>query len=166
MPVTEITKDVERRRFAITAEFPAPVERVWALYADPRQLEQVWGPPEYPATFVDHDLRPGGRMTYYMTSPEGEKFAGYWDVIEVDEPGAFTFHDGFADAELQPNPDLPVSRNDYTFSATDGGTRAVFTSTFDSAEDLQKVLDMGIEEGATSAINQIDGFLANNHQNA
>jgi DNA-binding transcriptional ArsR family regulator len=60
MPVTDITKDVERRTFAITAEFAAPVERVWALYADPRQLEQVWGPPEYPATFVDHDLRPAG----------------------------------------------------------------------------------------------------------
>ena len=42
----------------------------------------------------------------------------------------------------------------------------MFTSTFDFAEDLQKVLDMGIEEGATSAINQIDGFLANPTQNA
>ena len=166
MPVTDITKDIERRTFAITAEFAAPVERVWGLYADPRQLERVWGPPEYPATFVAHDLRPGGRMTYYMTSPEGERFAGYWDVDEVDEPSGFTFRDGFADADLNPNPDLPVSRNDYTFIATDEGTRAVFTSTFDTAEDLQKVLDMGIEEGATSAINQIDGFLANNTQNA
>ena len=166
MPVTDITKDIERRTFAITAEFAAPVERVWALYADPRQLEQVWGPPEYPATFVAHDLRPGGRMTYYMTSPEGERFAGYWDVDEVDQPSSFAFRDGFADADLNPNPDLPVSRNDYTFVATDEGTRAVFTSTFDSAEDLQKVLDMGIEEGATSAINQIDGFLANTTQNA
>ena len=166
MPVTDITKDIERRTFAITAEFAAPVERVWALYADPRQLEQVWGPPEYPATFVAHDLRPGGRMTYYMTSPEGERFAGYWDVDEVDQPSRFAFRDGFADADLNPNPDLPVSRNDYTFVATDEGTRAVFTSTFDSAEDLQKVLDMGIEEGATSAINQIDGFLARTTQNA
>ena len=166
MPVTDVTKDTERRTFAITAEFAAPVERVWALYADPRQLEQVWGPPEYPATFVAHDLRPGGRMTYYMTSPEGERFAGYWDVDEVDHPSSFAFRDGFADADLNPNPDLPVSRNDYTFVATGESTRAVFTSTFDSAEDLQKVLDMGIEEGATSAINQIDGFLARTTQNA
>jgi uncharacterized protein YndB with AHSA1/START domain len=166
MPVTDITKDVERRTLVITAEFAAPVERVWALYADPRQLEKVWGPPEYPATFVDHDLRPGGRTTYYMTSPEGEKFAGYWDIDTVDEPGAFSFRDGFAHDDLTPNPDLPVSRNDYTFSATDSGTRAVYTSTFATAEDLQKVLDMGVEEGATSAINQIDGYLANTPQNA
>jgi uncharacterized protein YndB with AHSA1/START domain len=166
MPVTDITKDIENRTLTITAEFAAPLERIWALYADPRQLERVWGPPEYPATFVDHDLRPGGRMTYYMTSPEGEKFGGYWDVDEVDEPRRFAFRDGFADADLNPNADLPVSHCDYAFSTTDDSTRAVFTSRYDSAEDLQKVLDMGMEEGARTAINQIDGFLANHTQNA
>lgn len=159
MPVTDITKDVDSRTLTITAEFSAPVERVWALYADPRQLEQVWGPPEYPATFVDHDLRPGGRMTYYMTSPEGERFAGYWDVEEVEEPRRFTFKDGFADVDLEPNPELPVSLNVYALEGSDGGTRAVFTSTFATAEALQTVLDMGMEEGARSSINQIDGFL-------
>ena len=166
MPVTDITKDIDNRTLTITAEFAAPLERVWGLYADPRQLEQVWGPPEYPATFVDHDLRPGGRMTYYMTSPEGERFGGYWDVDEVEEPRRFAFRDGFADGDLKPNPDLPISHCDYAFSATDDSTRAVFTSRFDSAEDLQKVLDMGMEEGARTAINQIDGFLANHTQDA
>ena len=58
MPVTGITTDIDTRTLTITAEFAAPVTRIWAMYADPRQLEQVWGPPEYPATFVDHDLRP------------------------------------------------------------------------------------------------------------
>ncbi|MEO5746844.1 MAG: hypothetical protein ABIQ61_02680 [Ornithinibacter sp.] len=57
-------------------------------------------------------------------------------------------------------PPLPTSQNIYAFEATDAGTRAVFTSTFASAEALQTVLDIGMEEGARSAINQIDGFLA------
>lgn len=160
MPVTDITKDADTRTLTITAEFAAPVERVWGLYEDARKLEQVWGPPEYPATFVDHDLRPGTRSTYYMTSPEGEKFAGYWDITGVEAPARFTFRDGFAHADLTPNTDLPVSENAYTFTGTDGGTTAVFTSTFASAEALQQVLDMGMEEGARSAINQIDAFLA------
>ncbi len=160
MPVTDITKDVETRTLTITAEFGAPVERVWALYEDPRQLERVWGPPEYPATFVDHDLRPGARTTYYMTSPEGEKFAGYWDITGVEPTTRFTFQDGFATEDLSPNTDLPVSQNVYAFAAADGGTTAVFTSTFESVEALQTVLDMGMEEGARSSINQIDGFLA------
>ena len=166
MPVTDITKDVERRTFAITAEFAAPVERVWALYADPRQLEKVWGPPEYPATFVDHDLRPGGRMTYYMTSPEGEKFAGTGTSSRSTSRAPSPSTTASPTPTSTPTPTCRSRATTTRSARTDGGTRAVFTSTFDSAEDLQKVLDMGIEEGATSAINQIDGFLANNTQNA
>lgn len=162
MPVIDIAKDIDNRTLTITAEFAAPVERVWALYADPRQLERVWGPPTYPATFVDHDLAPGGRCTYYMTSPEGEKYAGWWQITAVDEPHSFGFDDGFANADLQPNPDLPVSHNVYSFAPNGAGTRATYVATYDSADDMQKVLEMGVEEGATESLNQIDGFLAAN----
>jgi hypothetical protein len=48
----------------------------------------------------------------------------------------------------------------YAFEAIDGGTRATFTSTYDSAEALQKVLDMGVVEGASAAIGQIDTLVA------
>lgn len=160
MPVTDVRQDLDALTLTLTAEFAAPVERVWQVYADPRQLEKVWGPPTYPATVVDHDLRPGGRVTYYMTSPEGEKFAGYWQVTAVDEPRSFSFDDGFADQDFNPNPALPVSHNVYSFTAHDGGTRATYVGTYESAEALQKVLDMGMVEGATGAIAQIDDLLA------
>lgn len=161
MPVTDVTHDIDTRTLIITAELAAPVERVWQVYADPRQLEQVFGPPGYPATFVEHDLRPGGRAHYFMTSPEGEKYYGFWTIASVDEPRSFTFEDGFAaDDSFEPIADMPVSTNVYAFEATDTGTRAVYTSTYDSAEALQKVLDMGVVEGSTSAIGQIDALLA------
>jgi uncharacterized protein YndB with AHSA1/START domain len=105
---------------------------------------------------VDHDLRPGGRVTYFMTGPEGEKFAGYWQVTAVDEPASLSFDDGFADLDFNPQPGMPVSHNAYSFAAHGGGTRATYVATYESAEALQKVLDMGVVEGATSAINQID----------
>jgi len=160
MPVTDVRHDLDALTLTITADFAAPVERVWQVYADPRQLEKVWGPPTYPATVVDHDLRPGGRVTYFMTGPGGDKHAGYWDVTAVDEPTSFTFRDGFADLDFTPNPDLPVSTSVYTFTPHENGTRAVYVSTFASAEGLQQVLDMGVIEGATGAINQIDGLIA------
>ena len=160
MPVTDITTDLDARTLTITARFAAPVERVWGLYADPRQLERVWGPPTYPATFVDHELVVGSRSSYYMTSPEGERFAGWWRITGVEEPRRFTFDDGFAKADLTDAPDMPVSHNVYEFEADDEGTRATYVSSYDSAEDLQKVLDMGIEQGARLAIDQIDEALA------
>ena len=160
MPVTDITKDTDSRTLTINAEFAAPVQRVWDLYADPRQLERVWGPPTHPATFVDHRLAVGNRSTYYMTGPDGEKFAGWWRITAVDRPNSFAFDDGFADEEFNDAPGMPVSRNLYTFVEDDGRTRATFVSSYDSAEAMQQVLDMGVEEGATQAINQIDAFLA------
>jgi uncharacterized protein YndB with AHSA1/START domain len=73
MPVTDVQQDLDNLTLTITADFAAPVERIWQVYADPRQLEKVWGPPTYPATVVDHDLTPGGRTTYFMTGPDGDK---------------------------------------------------------------------------------------------
>lgn len=160
MPVIDVQSDTDTRTLTITAEFAAPVERVWQIYSDARQLERVWGPPEFPATFVDHDFTAGGRSTYYMTGPDGQRFGGWWQFETIDPTTSFTFTDGFADADLKPVDDMPVSTNRYTFESTESGTRAVYTSSYATAEDLQKVLDMGVIEGASTAINQIDGLLA------
>jgi uncharacterized protein YndB with AHSA1/START domain len=161
MPVTNVIHDLDTRTLVITAEFAAPIERIWQVYADPRQLERVFGPPTYPATFVAHELTPGGRAHYFMTSPEGEKYYGLWKVTSVDEPHRFTFDDAFAaDDSFTPLDDMPVSQNVYAFEPIDSGTRATFTSTYDSAEALQKVLEMGVVEGASGAINQIDDLVA------
>lgn len=160
MPVTDITHDLDSLTLTITAQFAAPVERIWAICADPRQLEKVWGPPQYPATVVEHSLTPGGLVTYYMTGPEGDRHHGYWKVLEVDEPTSFSYEDGFADEDFTPNTELPISTCVSTFTAQDGGTRAVYVTSFASREGLQTVLDMGVEEGSRSAINQIDDFVA------
>lgn len=96
-----------------------------------------------------------------MTSPDGEKYYGWWRVTEVDEPHRFAFEDGFAaDDSFAPLEDMPVSQNVYTFETIDRGTRATFASSYDTAESLQKVVDMGVVEGASSAIDQIDGLVA------
>lgn len=161
MPITRVDKDLDAHTMTVVADFDAPVERVWQIYADPRQLERVWGPPTWPATVVDHDLRPGGRVTYFMTGPEGEKSSGYWDVLEVEAPHRFVVSDGFADDTGQPNPDMPTTRMEMVFTARDdGGTTMTATSTFSSSEAMEKLIEMGMEEGMRLAMGQIDGVLA------
>ncbi|MFP3881190.1 MAG: SRPBCC domain-containing protein [Actinomycetota bacterium] len=80
MTVTNTKKDPENLTFEITSEFDASVDRVWGLWEDPRQLEKWWGPPTYPATVVEHDLTPGGKVKYYMTGPEGDSHLGVDEV--------------------------------------------------------------------------------------
>ena len=43
MTVTTVRKDPEALTMTLTAEFEASPERVWQLWADPRQLERWWG---------------------------------------------------------------------------------------------------------------------------
>ena len=160
MPVSNAVHDLDTLTLTITAEFNAPVQRLWELYADPRQLEKVWGPPSHPATFVEHSLKPGTRTKYYMTGPEGEKYYGFWDMTDTDEPNSFRFEDGFADSDFNPNPDMPMSKNVFTFEATADGTRATYVSTYADKESLEQVLAMGVVEGATAAINQIDDLIS------
>ena len=69
MTVTAVRKDPHRLTMTIEAEFDASPERVWQLWADPRQLERWWGPPNYPATVTQHKLAPGGRVEYGTWHP-------------------------------------------------------------------------------------------------
>lgn len=48
MPVTDVQHDMDNLTLTIEAEFAAPAQRIWDVYADARQLERVWGPPTYP----------------------------------------------------------------------------------------------------------------------
>jgi uncharacterized protein YndB with AHSA1/START domain len=160
MPITRVDKDLDAHSMTVVADYDAPVERVWQLYADPRQLEQIWGPPSWPATVVDHDLRPGGRVTYFMTGPDGEKSAGYWDVVEVDAPRRFVVDDGFADDAGRPNPNMPTTRMELSLAErAGGGTTMTVVSTFPSTDAMKQMIEMGMEEGMREAMGQIDAVL-------
>ncbi len=160
MTVTNVHKDHEARTMTITAEFDAPIEKVWRLWQDPRFLERWWGPPTYPATFVDHDLSPGGTVTYYMTGPEGEKHHGWWRVVTVDAPRGFTFEDGFADDSGEPNTEMPTMKVRVALMGTSAvGTQMVIETTFPSLEAMNQLAEMGMEEGMTAAMSQMDDLL-------
>jgi uncharacterized protein YndB with AHSA1/START domain len=160
VPVTNVVKDPENLTLTLTAEFGAPVDRVWQVWADPRQLERWWGPPTYPATVVDHNLTVGGAISYFMTSPEGDKYNGWWRVRAVDAPRSLEFEEGFADGAGNPNLDMPVTVMQVTLTGQDGGgTRMEVVSTFSSTEAMERLMAMGMDEGIQASIGQIDELL-------
>jgi uncharacterized protein YndB with AHSA1/START domain len=158
--VTSVHKDTEALTMTITAEYSSPVDRVWQLWADPRLLEKWWGPPTYPATFEEHDLSPGGTVTYYMTGPEGDQPRGWWRVTSVDAPNRLEFQDGFSDDDGNPNPEFPTMTMVVTLTPTAAGSRMKIETTFESAEGMEQILAMGMEEGMKEAVGQIDDLLA------
>ena len=160
MTVTSVHKDPEALTMEITTELDASVERAWQLWADPRQLERWWGPPTYPATVVDHDLAPGGRVTYFMTGPEGDKHHGWWQVLAVEPPNRLELKDGFADESGTPNDAMPTSITVVTLTERAGGTIMAIETQFPSVEAMEQLTSMGMEEGMIAAIGQITEILA------
>ncbi|GAB3141317.1 SRPBCC family protein [Marisediminicola antarctica] len=160
MTVVSIEKDAEALTMKFVAEFDASVDRVWQLWKDPRQLERWWGQPTYPATFDKHDFRVGGRSAYHMTGPEGEKPRGWWQITAIEEPTRFEFDDGFADDDGTPVEALGIVHGVVTLEAAGGKTRMTSLSRFESAEQLEQMMEMGMAEGMREAIGQIDAILA------
>jgi uncharacterized protein YndB with AHSA1/START domain len=160
MTVTAIRKDPAARTMTLEAEFDAPAERVWQLWADPRQLERWWGPPTYPATVDSHELRPGGRVEYHMTGPEGDQPKGFWEVDEVEPPHRLVFRDGFANDDWTPNTEFPMTTATVTIEDAGGITRMRIESEFPSVEAMEQLAAMGMEEGLRQAVGQIDAILA------
>jgi uncharacterized protein YndB with AHSA1/START domain len=159
MTVVSTTQDTERLTLTIVADLAAPPARVWDLWADPRQLERWWGPPTWPATFVEHDVAAGGGSHYFMTGPEGEQAHGWWRIVAVDPPRSLEFEDGFADETGAPNRDLPTTTAVVELAETAQGTRMTVTSRFATAEHMEQLAAMGMVEGMTSAMEQMDALL-------
>src|SRR5690606_37279265 len=138
MPITSVDTDHENLTLTIVADFAAPKQRLWDAYADPRLIEQFWGPETYPATFLRHDMFPGGQSRYVMTGPEGEVSAGYWEFLSVDAPDSFEVLDGFCGDDGEPNREMPSMRMVFRFEETEEGSRLVTTTYFTSLEDLEQ----------------------------
>ena len=160
MPITSVTKDPETLTLTVVADFDVPLERLWNAYADPRQLERFWGPPTYPAIFTRHDMFAGGRSEYAMTGPEGDVSRGYWEYLSVEPLKSFEVVDGFASADGSANDQMPSMRMVFSFSSTDNGSQVSTTTYFNSVEELEQLIEMGMEEGMRAAMGQMDAVLA------
>ena len=160
MPVTSVSSDANALTLTVVGDYPVPVERLWQAYADPRQLERFWGPETYPATFTRHDMETGGRSEYFMTGPDGTTARGWWRFVAVEPVRRIEVEDGFAHDDGTPNDAMPSMLMVFTFEPTATGSRFTSVTTFPSAEAMQQLVEMGMEEGLRSALGQLDGVLA------
>lgn len=152
--------DVASFSLSIDVAIPASVSRTFALWADRQQLQQWWGPPDYPCQVEAFDFRPGGDVRYVMTGPDGTRYCGWWEIIEVDAPHRIRLRDGFGESPEVTEPNMPVALTEVSFTEEGVHTLMRIHSRYSSAEELQSALDLGMEEGFGSALGQIDDLLS------
>jgi uncharacterized protein YndB with AHSA1/START domain len=159
MTVISSTTNADLLTMEIVAEFDAPPDRVWDVWEDPRKLERWWGPPTYPATFTRHEFEAGGQSRYYMTGPQGDKHFGWWRIDVLDGPRHIEFANGLAGDDGEPVPGLAPAGGIVELESSGSGTRMLVRTKFVDVEQMERMLEMGMQEGMGLAIGQIDAVL-------
>ena len=96
-----------------------------------------------------------------MTGPGGDQPRGFWDIVEAEPPRRLVFVNGIAHDDGTPNDDFPRSEGRVSIESIDAGrTRMSIESRFPSTAAMEQFLAMGMEEGLTQAVGQIDAILA------
>lgn len=151
----------EDRSITVERFFAAPLDLVWSAWTDPAILCQWWAPRPYECVITSLDLRAGGRWSYYMQGPEGDRHYCFFDYETVEPGSSFSGTDGFCDEHGVINTAMPRMRWENRFSPSEGGTVVHVVIHFDSTEDLEKIIGMGFSEGFTMGLAQLEELFAN-----
>jgi len=81
--------------------FAAPKSLVWKAWTDPEHLRRWLCPKDFHVTFVEVDLRVGGRWRSGMRSPDGTDFIMGGTYLEIVPPDRLTFSHAWQD-NLEP----------------------------------------------------------------
>ncbi|GAB4145798.1 MAG: SRPBCC domain-containing protein [Patescibacteria group bacterium] len=161
MSKTDISRDFENKTVIVKRTFAAPRSKVWKAFTDSALLEKWWAPKPWKAVTKNYSFTPGGEWLYYMEGPEGEKSWTFLKYEEIQPEDYFTAIDGFCDENGVVDHNLPSNthwKND--FIEHGDSTEVVSILTFDTVENMQKLIEMQFEGGYTMGLNQLEELLA------
>lgn len=72
--------------FSHSRTIAAPVETVFAAFADPQRLARWWGPAGFRNTFKTCEFKTGGRWSFVMHGPDGKDYPNESVFAEVQAP--------------------------------------------------------------------------------
>jgi len=150
MQVTQLS-DTELQ---ITREFDAPRETVFRALTDPTLLPKWWGPRRYKTVVDTMEVRPGGTWRMRNIAADGGEHAFRGEFREITPPEriVWTF-------EYEPLPGH-ISVETLTLTERDGRTLLTVHDVFSSKEDLDGMVNSGMESGARESYERLDDVLA------
>jgi uncharacterized protein YndB with AHSA1/START domain len=167
MDKSKVTKDLENKVLVIERIIDAPRAKVWQGYSNKDWFVQWWGPEGWETSVKEFEFMPDGRAHYCMKcvdKNQGEFFGqeswGIMEFVSIDEPNGFTYMDYFSDAEGNVNGEMPGLRCELELVEADGKTTLISRCYGESAEDIEKLLAMGMVEGFGSSVDKLERLLA------
>ncbi|GAA2185785.1 SRPBCC family protein [Micromonospora lupini] len=140
------------REITMTRTFDAPRELVFAAHTQAEHLKRWWGRGNPLDTEID--FREGGRYRHVEHAPDGSDYAfrGEFREIVVPERVVQTF-----ESEGMPG---HVAVETLVFTEHDGRTVVTTTTSFDTAQDRDGMVESGMAQGVAESYAALDRHLA------
>lgn len=149
-------KDFDAKTVYVMKIYSADVSKVWDYFTQSGLLDQWWGPKPWKCETIKQDFREGGVWIYAMVGPNGEK-AGYSrsKYGEIMEHRSFDWMSAFCDENGNVKNDSPQSNWLLGFTGVEEGTKVTINIHYPSQEVMNKMLEMGFEEGFKMGLTQL-----------
>lgn len=147
--LTNFTVDKSFNTIRVERTFSAPVNLVWSAWTEPQILDQWWAPKPYKTHTKSMDFREGGFWLYCMEGPEGDKHWCRADYKKINTFNSYEALDAFCNEQGELNQEFPRSLWQTNFSAQGDTTDVTVLLTYNSLEDLEKIVSLGFKEGFT-----------------
>lgn len=152
--------DKEKNTITVKREFAAKRRLVWDCYTKSELLDRWFAPKPFTTKTKSMDFSEGGHWLYAMVDPDGNEHWGRMDYLTIRPIDSYTALDGFCDETGELNADLPRANWDVSFSDVSDHALVQTVVTYNSLQDLETVIQMGMEEGLASTLERLDELLA------
>ncbi|MGN7202834.1 SRPBCC family protein [Pedobacter sp. SAFR-022] len=153
----DFTVDKATKTAVITREFDADLSLVWDAFTKPELLDQWVAPKPWSSRTKSMDFRVGGSRFYAMVSPEGQERWSLQEYRSITPKTNFKMYNTFADQDG--NPEMQGSDWDYNFSEENGITKVIITIYNESLARLERMIEMGFQEGFKMSIDNLEKLL-------
>ena len=150
----------ENNTLTIRREFAAERQLVWDCYTKQELLDQWFAPKPFTTKTKSMDFKNGGHWHYAMIDPDGNHFWGYTGYNNIKPIDYYETLDAFCNEAGEINQDLPRAKWEVTFSDKGENTIVETIVYYNSLNDLETVMNMGMQEGMVSTLEKLDELLS------
>ena len=151
------------RTHVISRVFDAPRDLVWRMWTDCKHLKHWWGPKGWSLPVCKLDFRVGGIWHYCMEGPmpDGSVVESWGRATyrEIVEPERIIYQETFSDEVGTINEAMAQMMITLTFADVDGKTEVTNHTLFESADQLQAIIDMGMEQGLAETWDRLEEYV-------
>ncbi|MEL0537986.1 SRPBCC domain-containing protein [Staphylococcus debuckii] len=139
--------------------FDARIQDVFNAYTTKSKFEQWFHPKGGTTEVYDFNPQPGGKNFFKINAPDGQSYT-VMQYDEIEAPYKIIYHDYFANEKGQINPNMNGMKVEIYFNSKgQAQTEVQSVSVLPTAQAAQQLLEMGLEEGMTSTLDQLEELL-------